>query len=85
MSLLYFWRLDNYRRDRVFGFGYHLNQNSPAMATVGPGDSLWAFTRRARDGLYLLAAELIVGGYEARLAEESSSNVVVPRRCSGRP
>lgn len=60
MPLLYYWRPDNYTRDRAFGFGYHLNQNSPAMAAARPGDSLWAFTRRPRDGLYVLAAELVV-------------------------
>jgi len=60
MPLLYYWRPDNYRRDRTFGFGFHLNQGSPAMATAVPGDSLWAFTRRARDSQYVLAAELVV-------------------------
>ena len=59
MPLLYFWRADNYRRDRAFGFGFHLNQNASTMKKAGAGDSLWAFTRR-RDGLYVLAAELIV-------------------------
>jgi 5-methylcytosine-specific restriction enzyme A len=51
---------DNYVRDRAFGFGYHLNQNSPVMATLQTGDSLWAFTRRPGDNLYVLAAELLV-------------------------
>src|SRR5438552_2231721 len=60
MPLLYYWRPDNYARDRRFGFGYHLNQNSPRMADASPGDSLWAFTRRRGDGLYVLAAELVV-------------------------
>ena len=60
MPLLYYWRPDNYRRDRDFGFGFHLNQNSPAMTAVSPGESLWAFTRRPRDSQYVLAAELIV-------------------------
>jgi 5-methylcytosine-specific restriction enzyme A len=60
MPLLYYWRPDNFGRDRTFGFGFHLNQNSPAMATVAPGESLWAFTRRPSDGSYVLAAELIV-------------------------
>jgi hypothetical protein len=58
--LLYYWRLDNYARDRRFGFGYHLNQNGAAMMSAGAGDSLWAFTRRGQDGLYVLAAELVV-------------------------
>jgi hypothetical protein len=60
VSLLYYWRPDNYLRDRAFGFGYHLNQNGAAMTRVPPGDSLWAFTRRRPDGLYVLAAELVV-------------------------
>lgn len=60
MPLLYYWRPDNYERDARFGFGFHLNQNSQAMASVGAGESLWAFTRRRRDGQYVLAAELVV-------------------------
>lgn len=60
MPLLYYWRPDNYARDQEFGFGYHLSQNSPAMASALPGDSSWAFTRRRRDGRYILAAELVV-------------------------
>jgi 5-methylcytosine-specific restriction enzyme A len=60
VALLYYWRPDNYARDWSFGFGYHLNQNSPAMVRALPGDSLWAFTRRRPDGLYVLAAELVI-------------------------
>ena len=60
MPLLYYWQPDNYRRDASFGFGYHLNQNSPAMSTAVAGDSVWAFTRRRGDRLYVLAAELVV-------------------------
>lgn len=60
MSLLYYWRPDNYERDRDFGFGFHLNQNSPVLASAEPGESVWAFTRRRRDGLYVLAAEPVV-------------------------
>src|SRR5262245_6008218 len=60
MSLLYYWRPDNYAHDRAFGFGYHLNQNSPAMAQARAGTSLWAFTRHARTRQYVLAAELVV-------------------------
>jgi 5-methylcytosine-specific restriction enzyme A len=60
MSLLYYWRPDNHYRDRSFGFGYHLNQGSSALAAAMPGDSVWAITRRKRDGLYVLAAELVV-------------------------
>jgi hypothetical protein len=59
LNLLYYWRPDNYRRDRRFGFGYHLNQNSPALARAGEGDTVWAFTRD-RIGRYVLAAALVV-------------------------
>lgn len=60
MSFLYYWRPDNHRRDRRFGFGYHLNQSSPLLAEARAGESVWAFTRRASDGGYVLAAELVV-------------------------
>jgi hypothetical protein len=59
LNVLYYWRPDNYRRDRRYGFGYHLNQNSPTLAQVVPGESVWAFTRD-RLGRYVLAAELVV-------------------------
>ncbi len=59
MPLLYHWRGDNYRRDLDFGVGYHLNQANPLLHQIEIGNSLWAFTRR-RDGVYVLAAELIV-------------------------
>jgi 5-methylcytosine-specific restriction enzyme A len=58
MNVLYYWRSDNYVRDRRFGFGYHLNQNSPVLAAVESGDSVWAFTRD-RHGRHVLAAELV--------------------------
>ena len=60
LHYLYYWRPDNYERDRVFGFGYHLNQNSPAMLDIHPGESLWEFTRQRQDNSYVLAAELRV-------------------------
>jgi 5-methylcytosine-specific restriction enzyme A len=60
MALLYYWRPDNYERDRKFGFGFHLNQNSPALSEAQPGQSIWAFTRRALDAEYVLAAELVI-------------------------
>src|SRR4030095_10411902 len=59
MTLLYYWRGDNYRRDLDMGAGYHLNQANPLLHKIEIGDSLWAFTRR-RDGFYVLAAELVV-------------------------
>jgi hypothetical protein len=58
MNVLYYWRRDNYIRDRKFGFGYHLNQNSPVLGQVTPGSTVWAFTRD-RYGRYVLAAELV--------------------------
>lgn len=59
MDLLYYWKPGNYAKDRRFGFGYHLNQNSPALEELRPGDHVWAFTRRRSDGLYVLAADLV--------------------------
>ena len=58
MNLLYYWQPDNYRRDRRYGFGYHLSQNSPIMNSVDNGGTIWAFTRRG-DGRYVLAAEFL--------------------------
>lgn len=58
-NVLYYWRPDNYARDRRFGFGYHLNQNSPALAMLMPGATVWAFTRD-KFGRYVLAAALVV-------------------------
>ncbi len=59
MSLLYYWRGDNYRRDLDAGASYHLNQGNSALHEIEAGESLWAFTRRT-DGTYVLAAELVV-------------------------
>lgn len=59
MSLLYYWRGDNYSRDLDMGVGYHLNQANPLLHQINIGESVWAFTRR-RDSIYVLAAELVV-------------------------
>lgn len=59
MPLLYYWRNDNYFRDLDLGAGYHLNQSNPLLHEIEIGDSLWAFTR-AKDGTYVLAAELVI-------------------------
>ncbi len=59
MPLLYYWRGDNYYRNLDMGAGYHLNQANSLLHRIEIGDSLWAFTRR-RDGIYVLAAELII-------------------------
>jgi hypothetical protein len=56
---IYYWRPDNYRRDRRFGFGFHLNQGSSNLGKIEPHESLWAFTRNSL-GQYVLAAELVV-------------------------
>ncbi|WP_231699370.1 HNH endonuclease [Limnochorda pilosa] len=66
--MLYYWRSDNYRQDRAFGFGYHLNQGSPLLSRLERGAHVWAFTRRARDGAYVLAADLVVGAVTANRA-----------------
>ena len=55
MNLLYYWQPDNYRRDRRYGCGYHVSQNSAIMNSVDNGGTIWAFTRRG-DGRYVLAA-----------------------------
>jgi 5-methylcytosine-specific restriction enzyme A len=55
MSLLYYWRSDNYYRDLDMGAGFHLNQANPLLHRIDIGDSLWAFTRN-REGAYVLAA-----------------------------
>lgn len=58
-NVLYYWRPDNYARDRRFGFGYHLNQSSPALSDLEPGETIWAFTRD-QFGRYVIAAALVV-------------------------
>ncbi len=59
MARLCYWRGDNYRRDLDDGAGYQLIQGNPLLHEIPVADSLWAFTRR-RDGVYALAAELVV-------------------------
>lgn len=59
MPLLYHWKSENYFRDLDLGAGYHLNQSNPLLHEIEIGDSLWAFTR-AKNGEYVLAAELII-------------------------
>lgn len=59
MPLLYHWRDVNYRSDLGGGIAWHLNQNSPRLHAIEPGESLWAFTRD-REKRYVLAAELVV-------------------------
>jgi hypothetical protein len=59
MSLLYYWRSDNYFRDLDMGAGFHLNQANQKLHNIEIGDSLWAFTRNKEDR-YVLAAELVI-------------------------
>jgi hypothetical protein len=59
MSLLYYWRGDNYWRDLNMGAGYHLNQANSLLHQIEIGNSLWAFTRNHSER-YVLAAELVV-------------------------
>lgn len=59
MSLLYYWRRDNYQDDLDNGATYHLNQANLLLHEIALGDSLWTFTRNSQ-GDYVLAAELVV-------------------------
>lgn len=59
MSLLFYWRHDNYVQDLENGAGYHLNSKHEVLHDVERGDSVWAITY-CPDGTYALAAELIV-------------------------
>jgi len=57
MPLLYYWTAKNREWDLNYGASFHLNQKNALLHGVEPGESLWAFTRRA-DGTYTMAAEL---------------------------
>jgi hypothetical protein len=49
MTILYHWRGENYRKDIQGirpGDELTLEQNSPTMSEIEPGEQLWAFTRR---------------------------------------
>ena len=59
VHLLYFWTGENYFADLSAGMTFCLNQGSPLLHAPAPGESLWAFTRRA-DGAYVMAAELVI-------------------------
>ena len=58
MSVLFFWRGDNYIRDMKEGKSYQLNQNNELISNLKPRDHVWAFTRI--DQTYVLAADLVV-------------------------
>jgi len=59
MTLLYYWRDDNYRHDLDNGVGYHLNSKNKLLHDIAIGDSLWAFTRNKKKR-FVLAAELVI-------------------------
>lgn len=60
MSVLFFWRGNNYIKDmRLSGKTYDLSQNSERMLALRIGDRVWAFTR-SEDEKYVLAADLVV-------------------------
>ena len=59
MSLLYYWRDDNYRHDLDNGVGYHLNSKNKLLHDIAIGDSLWAFTRNKKKR-FVMAAELVI-------------------------
>lgn len=66
MSLLYFWRGENYLSDVAHvdpAIGLRLQQNSPRFGAARSGEALWTFTRRS-DGTYVLAAFLRVARVE---------------------
>ena len=61
MSVLFFWRGDNYCADIAAGKDYHLNQNNELMLDLERGEHGLAFTRR-EDKTYGLALDLVVTG-----------------------
>jgi len=58
MSVLFYWKCENYISDMTTGKAYHLNQNSELIINLKPGEHVWAFTRIK--GIYVLAADLFV-------------------------
>jgi 5-methylcytosine-specific restriction protein A len=58
MSVLFYWKRENYVSDMAAGKAYHLNQNNELIINLNPGEHIWAFTRI--NGTYVLAADLVV-------------------------
>ena len=58
MSVLFYWKGENYISDMKTEKSYHLNQNSELIINLKPGEHIWAFTRIK--GTYVLAADLFV-------------------------
>ena len=59
MSVLFFWKWDNYSIDISESKAFNLNQDNELMLKLKSGEHIWAFTRRP-DKTYVLAADLIV-------------------------
>ena len=59
MSVLFFWRSDNYVTDISKEKAYYLIQDNELLLNLKPGEHVWAFTRR-KDKKYVLAADLVV-------------------------
>ena len=58
MSVLFYWKGENYIPDMTVGKSYHLNQSSELIIKLKTGDHIWAFTRI--NGIYILAVDLLV-------------------------
>ena len=58
MSVVFYWKGDNYLSDMRNGKSYQLNQDSKLIIDLKPEEHVWAFTRL--DGPYVLAAYLVV-------------------------
>jgi 5-methylcytosine-specific restriction enzyme A len=59
VPLIYNWTWEHYQKDLIHGVGFHLNQKTKRLHSIGIGDTLWAFSRRPQDKAYVLVAQLI--------------------------
>ena len=59
MHLLYYWRSFQDDLGNPGSGRPHLNQDTPTLHEVEPGESIWAFTRNG-EGDYALVAQLVV-------------------------
>lgn len=58
MSVIFFWRWDNYSKDMKTGKAYYLSQNSELIFKLQIGQHIWAIIRVGHT--YVLAADLVV-------------------------
>src|SRR4051812_47816039 len=91
MHLLYYWQPNNYADDLPKMFAglerpkmLILHQKNSDMHRILMGENLWAFTRRKRDGKYVLAAELVVARKDV-IREGEFAEKYGPYRLSGDP